>query len=158
MDISVGAVLAQIINFLILFFLFKKFLTKPISKVIYERRSLIKKLENADKAYEEKIEIARMEAKEIVQDGIDRKDRLVAEAGILANNKKDEILKDAKMQADKILSDAENKAKSLENELEKNFIDGVKKTSLLVVKKLLQKDKDIKKEYLNEAVKEVTEK
>jgi len=62
------------------------------------------------------------------------------------------------MQADKILSDAENKAKSLENELEKNFIDGVKKTSLLVVKKLLQKDKDIKKEYLNEAVKEVTEK
>jgi len=55
-------------------------LTKPISKVIYERRSLIKKLENADKAYEEKIEIARMEAKEIVQDGIDRKDRLVAEA------------------------------------------------------------------------------
>jgi F0F1-type ATP synthase membrane subunit b/b' len=56
------------INFLILFFLFKKFLTKPIATTIQDRRNLIKKLENADKAYQEKIDSAKLEAKDIIND------------------------------------------------------------------------------------------
>jgi len=61
-------VVAQIINFLILFFLFKKFLTKPIATIIEDRRDLIKKLENADKVYEEKLEDARLQAKNIINE------------------------------------------------------------------------------------------
>lgn len=154
MEISIWAVFAQIINFWILFFLFKKFLTSPISKVILERRELIKKLENADKAYDEKLEIAKIESREIVQDGIDRKDKLLSEAGILADKKKEEMIAEAKIQSDKILSTAESKAKTLESELEKNFISWIKKTSLLVIKKLINKDKDLKKEYLDKAISE----
>jgi F0F1-type ATP synthase membrane subunit b/b' len=48
--------------------LFKKFLTKPITTIIQDRRDLIKKLENADKVYEERLEAARLESKEIVQE------------------------------------------------------------------------------------------
>lgn len=154
MDISIWAVFAQIINFLILFFLFKKFLTKPISKVILERRELIAKLENADKAYEEKLEIAKLEARDIVQDGVERKDKLLSEAGMLADKRKDEILAEAKVQSEKLLDSAKSKATTLESELAQNFTAWVKRTSLLVIKKLLNKDKDIKKEYLDEAIKE----
>ena len=154
MEISIWAVFAQIINFWILFFLFKKFLTKPISKVILERRALIKKLKNADKAYDEKLEIAKLEAREIVQDGIDRKDKLLSEAGLLADKKKEEMIAEAKIQSDKLLNNAESKAKTLESELEKSFVDGIKRTSLLVIKKLIKKDKDIKKEYLDAAISE----
>lgn len=157
MEISIWAVFAQVINFLILFFLFKKFLTKPITNIIHERRELIKKLEWADKAYEEKMEIAKLEARDIVQDGIDRKDKLLAEAGMLADKKKDEMLAEAKVQSDKIVQTAEMKAKTLESELEQSFVDWIKRTSLLVVKKLINKDKDIKKDYLDEAIKEVME-
>ena len=157
MEISIWAVLAQVINFAILFFLFKRFLTKPIAKVIHERRALVKKLEWADKAYEEKLEIAKLEAREIVQDGIDRKDRLLSEAGMLADKKKEEMLADAKVQSDKILHWAEDKAKTLESELERSFIDWIKRTSLLVVKKLINKDHNIKKDYLDAAIKEVME-
>ncbi len=155
MEISIWAVFAQIINFLILFFLFRKFLTKPITNIIYQRRELIKKLENADKAYEEKLEIAKFEAKDIVQEGMDRKEKILLEAGLLADKKKEEIMSDAKVQSDKIIQTAEMKSKMLEAELEKSFIDWVKKTSLLVVKKLINKDKEIKKDYLDEAIKEV---
>jgi len=155
MEISVWAVIAQIINFLILFFLFKKFLTKPITTIIQDRRDLIKKLENADKVYEERLEAARLESKEIVQEWMNRKEKLIVEAWVLADKKRAEILADAKLQSDKVITSAENRAKILETELEKNFIDGVKRTSLLVVKKLIQKDKDIKKDYLDEAIKEV---
>lgn len=157
MEISIWAVFAQIINFLILFFLFRKFLTKPITNIIHERRELIKKLENADKAYEEKLEIAKFEAKDIVQEGMDRKEKILLEAGLLADKKKEEIMSDAKVQSDKIIQTAEMKSKILESELEKSFVDWIKKTSLLVVKKLINKDKDIKKDYLDEAIKEVME-
>lgn len=154
MDISIWAVFAQIINFWILFFLFRKFLTKPISKVILERRALIKKLENADNAYDEKLEIAKIEARDIVQEGMERKERILTEAGLLADKRKEEIIAEAKIQSDKILNDAESKSKSLEAELEQNFVDWIKKTSLLVVKKLIKKDSSLKKEYLDEAIKE----
>jgi hypothetical protein len=59
------------------------------------------------------------------------------------------------MQSEKVITGAKNRAKILETELEKNFVDWVKRTSLLVVKKLIQKDRDIKKDYLDEAIKEV---
>jgi len=108
---------------LILFFLFRKFLTKPITNIIHERRELIKKLENADKAYEEKLEIAKFEAKDIVQEGMDRKEKILLEAGLLADKKKEEIMSDAKIQSDKIIQTAEMKSKILESELEKSFVD-----------------------------------
>lgn len=154
MDISIWAVFAQIINFWILFFIFKKFLTKPITKTIMERRELIKKLKDADKAYDEKLEIAKIEAREIVQEGMERKEKLLTEAGLLADKKKEDIISDAKVQSDKILSNAESKAKSLESELEQSFVAWIKKTSLLVIKKLIKKDSSFKKEYLDEAIKE----
>ncbi len=154
MDISIWAVFAQIINFWILFFIFKKFLTKPITKTIMERRELIKKLKDADKAYDEKLEIAKIEAREIVQEGMERKEKLLTEAGLLADKKKEDIISDAKVQSDKILSNAESKAKSLESELEQSFVAGIKRTSLLVIKKLIKKDNSLKQEYLDEAIKE----
>jgi vacuolar-type H+-ATPase subunit H len=65
-----------------------------------------------------------------------------------------EIIQEANKKADKILNDANNSAKVLSTELEKNFIESVKKTSKVVVKKLLQKDMDLQKTYLEEIVKE----
>lgn len=155
MEISTWAVVAQIINFLILFFLFKKFLTKPIATIIEDRRNLIKKLENADKVYEEKLEDARLQAKDIINEWMDRKEKLILEAWVLADKKRDEILADAKVQSEKLVHSAAEKAKILETELENNFINWVKRTSLLVVKKLVNTNKDIKDSYLDEAMREV---
>lgn len=155
MDISIWAIIAQIINFLILFFLFKKFLTKPISNIIQDRRVLIKKLENADKAYEDKIQKAEQEAKGIVQDWMKRKESLIIEAWVLAEKKREDIINEARTQSEKILTSAKTKAEMLESDLERNFTDWVKRTSLLVVKKLLQKDKNLKDDYLDSAIQEV---
>jgi len=155
MDISVSAVLVQVIQFAILFLLFKKFLTKPISSAIEERRWLIKKLENAELAYEEKVEAGDVEFKKMIQQWVEKKEQLIAEAGVLANKRQDEILKEAKMKAKWIVHDAEIRSKDLEDELKNGFESGVKKTSLLVIKKLLNKDNDFKSEYLDSVVKEL---
>ena len=154
MEVSISAVVAQIINFGIMFWLFSKFAAKPLSNAIENRKLLLKKLENADQAYQEKIDNAQSESKKIVQDWIDSKNKLIAEAGILAGQKRDEIILDAKVQANKILETAEEKSKILEEDLKKNFVDWIKRTSLLVVKKLINKDKEIKDLYLDEAINE----
>lgn len=158
MEISISAVIAQIINFGLVFFLFKKFLSTPIIKAIEERRELIKKLENADKAYAEKISSAEKEAEVILQEGLAKKDSLVMEAGLMATKKKEEILKDAAQKAEKIVTEAQKDTQALQSHLESNFESGVKKTSLLVLQKLLKKDSFIQSEYLDTIVKEVTAK
>jgi vacuolar-type H+-ATPase subunit H len=54
---------------------------------------------------------------------MDRKEKLLTEAGLLADKKKEEILAEAKVQSDKIISNAESKAKTLESELEQSFVN-----------------------------------
>lgn len=155
MNIDIGSLVAQILNFLILFFLFKIFLSKPIIKVIEDRRSLIKKLQSADRAYEEKIQLAKIQAREVVQEGIDRKDEMIAEAWVLAAKRKEKLIKNAHKEAQNVLDDAQSKSKFIEKELEENFISSVKKTSLFVVKKLINKDMKIKEQYMKEVLKEL---
>lgn len=82
---------AQIINFLILAFLFKKFLYKPILKVLRDREQKITKgLEDA-------------EAAGITLDQ--------------ANFKKDEIIKNAVAESQKILDETKKNAQTLREEL-----------------------------------------
>ena len=155
MDVSVSAVIAQIINFWIIFWIFNKFAAKPLSKAIEDRKQLIAKLKEADKAYDEKLEIAKIESREIVQEWMERKDQLIAEGWILADKKRSEILWDAKNKADKIIESAEEKSNMLQTEVEKKFSDWVKRTSLLVLKKLINKDPNIQKDYFENAIKEL---
>ncbi len=155
MEVSISAVIAQVINFWIMYWLFSKFAAKPLADAIEDRKQLLNKLKNADKAYDEKLEIAKFESKEIVQEWIDRKETLIVEAWILADKKRDGILWEAKVQANKILYAAEEKSKMLQKEIEQNFSDWVKRTSLLVIKKLIKKDTNIQKDYLQEVLKEV---
>lgn len=156
MDISLTSVLGQVINFAILFFLFRKFLTKPIVKAIEERRTLIKKLEGADLAYDKRMEEARQESDVVIQEGLRKKENLIAEAGVLATKRKDEILKEARLKANDIIKEAESKNNNLELELKNNFANGVKQTSLSVLKKLFTKDKQFQSAYLDEIVSEIT--
>jgi len=158
MEISITSVIAQVINFGIVFFLFRKFLAKPIIKAIEERRTLIKKLENADKTYAKKIEEANEEAKKILQEWVNKRDALVMEAGLMANHKKDEILEEAKYKANKILEEVQKETEVLQQDLENNFEHSVKRSSLLVLQKLLDKDASIQSAYLDTIVKEITKK
>jgi len=155
MEFTFWSILAQLLNFGILMFLYMKFLAKPISKAIEERRALIKKIENADKAYDEKIKEAEEKSDVLLKEWLAKKEQLLLEAGILANKRKEEILQEAKSKASEIMEDSKQKAQYLENELKSNFENWIKRASILVVKKLFNNQKDLQKEYLDNIVKEV---
>lgn len=110
MDISASAVIAQIINFGIMFFLFSKFAAKPLSSAIEERRTLLKKLKHADEVYNQKIQEAEAKAEEIITEGNTTKESMINDATAIANKKQKEILAEAEAKAEKIIQDGESRA------------------------------------------------
>jgi F-type H+-transporting ATPase subunit b len=155
MDISISAVIAQIINFAIIFGLFSKFAAKPLANAIEDRRSLLEKLKHADQAFNQKIQEAEKEAETIIAEANKTKESIINEAGILANKKQREIIAEAEIKAGSIITDAEHRAHALQDDLQKDFEKALKQTSLMVVKKLIDSDTDIQSKYLETVIKDL---
>ena len=97
---------AQIINFLILAFVFKKFLYKPVLSVLKKRQKQIAQgIEDAQKAAEE-LEKANEKHDKILKDASAEADKILAEAKADAESTRDKILSDAHANAEKIIAEA----------------------------------------------------
>jgi F-type H+-transporting ATPase subunit b len=150
MEISISSLIAQVINFGIMFFIFSKFAARPLSTQIEARRQLIEKIKKADELYKQKIDEAEQKAQDTITEAMRQKEKIITEWESLALKQQVEIINDANHKADKIVLEAKNTANILEQELEKNFIESVKNTSKTVIKKLLQKDIALQNDYLQE--------
>jgi len=135
--------LANLINFLIVFWLIKRFFFKPIKKTIKDRKEVIDKgLEDAKRAetalvmaHSEKDEIikgAHKESKEIVE-GADKKAKV-----IISDSKKEGAVEAEKIK-EGALKDIEKVRIESERNLQKEFVDmvlgGVEKVSMSEVDK-----------------------
>jgi F-type H+-transporting ATPase subunit b len=155
MDISISAVIAQIINFAIIFFLFSKFAAKPLANAIEERRELLQKLKHADEAFHQKIQEAEKKSEGIVAEANTTKESIINEAALLASKKQKEMINEAENKANSIIKDAEHRANALQDDLQKDFEKALKETSLLVVKKLIDSDKEIESKYIEAVIKDL---
>ncbi len=154
MEISISSLVAQLINFGVIFFLFSRFAARPLSNQIEKRRKLIAKIKKADELYKEKIDEAENKAHDIIQGATQQKNKIITEGETLALKQQVEIVNEANHHAEKIILEAKYTTKVMEQELEKKFVDAVKTTSKSVVKKLLQKDIDLQHTYIEELVKQ----
>ena len=144
----------QVVNILLVLVIFVWAFGKPLVKELKERDSLIRKLKAADEVYYQKIQEAEIKAKDIIAQGMMEKEHIITEWEALALKKQVEIIDEANRKHEKIISDAQNTTKTLEEQLEKNFVASVKKTSNSVVKRLLQSDKKLQEDYLDKIVKD----
>lgn len=101
-DLKIWVVIAQLINFWILYWIFHRFLGSKIVAIIEERRAQISSLENSDAEVKEKIEKAGKEAQEIL-------DKARSEASNIQKNADDLAKKNL---ANK-LAEAESKAQGI---------------------------------------------
>ncbi|MBE6667070.1 MAG: F0F1 ATP synthase subunit B [Ruminococcaceae bacterium] len=121
-SVNIWQILISLLNLVLLFFILKKFLFKPVKNILAKRQSEIdSKYDVADQAineaeqsrveYEEKLSGAKAEADAILQTATDT-----------AKLRGDKIVADAQLKADGIIRRAETEA-----ELErKKAIDGIK--------------------------------
>ena len=144
-SVNLWQIIISLCNLIILFLLLKKFLYKPVKKVLNKRQEEIDlRYADAEKAksdaqndkelWNEKINSAKEKSEEIIKD-----------ATVTAERRKEKIIDDAKNQADGILRqaqrDAEYERKSAEDKIRHEIVDVSSKIAEKVVEReLSQKD------------------
>jgi len=127
--------IAQIINFLILAFIFKRFLYKPILKVLHDRETKIaqglKDAESAQKA----LAAAESEKNEIIKAAALEAGKIIEETKNSAIVLREKLTSDAKSDAAKIIKDAKE---IVEIEFQKARLDATN-MALDLSKKILEK-------------------
>ena len=139
-SINIWQILVSLLNLVILFLVVKKFLYKPVKKMLTERQANIdKQYSDAEQAkikaledqqlYEEKLSAASMEADGVIQSAVDT-----------AKAREKEIIADAKKKAEGIVLKAESDAKlavlKAEDSIRREIID----VSTALTEKVLERE------------------
>lgn len=139
---------AQIVNFLIILFILKKFLYKPVLELLNKRKTTIKEgLEQADEA-RLKLEKVVIEEKQILKNAQAQARKIIEDARNAAIDTSLQIQEDSKKQTEKMLSDARDQIAREFKETEKKLAVNVSKVAVSLLQKSLEKffpSKDQKK-------------
>jgi len=148
---------AQVINFLIILYLLKRFLYKPVFDLLKKRAREI--TEGLKQAEEGKIvlEKAKVLEKEILQKARSEAKRTIDEAKVQSLIVKGEISENARLESQRILLEAQAKIDENSREAEKRLAEQVSRVSIDYLKRALSdifSEKE-QEEVFNRAVKEL---
>lgn len=126
--------IAQIVNFLVIAYLFKRFLYKPILETLNKRSKAIAKglkdAEMATKAFEE----AEAQKEEILRKAGKEAEKILNEAKLQAQEARDHLMVDTKAEIDKMMENTKDQI-ALERE---NFKNEARNVSLEISKQILE--------------------
>ncbi len=128
---------AQIINFLIIAAIFKKFLYKPVLKVLADRKKTIEKgISDAAKAASD-LEHAELKKQEIIKEATLASEKIIEDTKNVAAELKVKLEAAAKKDAEKIISDAHEQAEIEFKKASANAQDIALELSRKIVDKLI---------------------
>ncbi len=139
-SVNIWQMFASLANLLIIFLLVKKFLYKPVKKMLETRQNAIqsdydaaqdaKNQALADKeAYEEKLRGAKAEADDVIKSAVN-----------VASQREKEIIAEAKEKADGIVRQAENDAVLERKKAEEGIRKEIVEVSSLLTEKMLERE------------------
>ncbi|MBP7848439.1 hypothetical protein KA013_04490 [Patescibacteria group bacterium] len=147
-------VAAQLINIAIFMFIFVKFFGGKIRKQLDDRQKDITAIAHAKEEYADIMAKAQSQVDQLLVEGKAHKEKLLQEATLLSKKKEEEIIAQANSKAESLVAQAEGSAKRMNDELENNFIDSVKRISKLVVQKVAGDNAAVQDAYLDQLSKE----
>jgi len=150
-DLNIAIILAQFINFWIIFFIFYFFLGKTIVKTIEDRRMHIENLDNSDDVVREKIEEAEKEAKDILEEARKTASEIQRNADELSKRDTEAKLKIANEKAEWIVEAAKREVEKERLSMLSAMKDKVLDLSLKINSKVFDK-KDNNKEFISKEV------
>jgi F-type H+-transporting ATPase subunit b len=113
--------LAQVVNFLILVYLFKRFLYKPVLEMIRKREQRIQEgLRNAEEA-SAALEESREEREKVLRETRAEAERIISEAKRAAQKAKLDTLARSREEAERIIRDARDQAALEMEDLKKSI-------------------------------------
>lgn len=146
-DINLWTILAQIINFLVLFYIFKRFLWGKITDLVIERSKKLETLNNVEEDIKNKINLANEESNKLLEQARQNASKIEKDAENLAKTNKEKIVTEAEKQAKSILEWARNEIEkdrlTMINSIKSRVID----LSLKLNEKLFDKEK-VNKDFM----------
>lgn len=125
---------AQIVNFLVIAYIFKRFLYKPLLETLHKRNATIKKgLKDAQLATEA-LDSAEQKKEEVLKKAGQEAERIIDEAKLQAQSTREDMMEETKQELTRMLEGAKEQIQ-LEKE---NFQKEAKDASLEISKKVLQ--------------------
>ena len=138
--------LGQILNFVILLYLLKKFAYKPFLNTLRKREEKIKKGIQGAEEVEKRVRKIEEERREILKEAQEKASLLVKENEKRGKKKYEEIIANALAEKEKILKEAEargeRKIEAMKKAYEKNILD----LSLKLAEKILREKIDVQKD------------
>lgn len=150
-DLNVSIIIAQIINFWIVFFIFYHFLWKTIVKTIEDRRNKMENLDKSDEVVKSILEAANKEAEMILRNSRKEAQEIQENAEVISKKATAQKLEEAERKAQSILEWAQR-------DIEKEklwMIDSMKQKVLDLSLKINSKvfdNKDSNKEFITKEV------
>ncbi|GIW62962.1 MAG: hypothetical protein KatS3mg090_0788 [Patescibacteria group bacterium] len=149
LGINYKLLLAQLINFVLLFYIFKKFLAKPFSEFVKKQ----KQREKIQEEYEQKLAELDLEKEKILnatrKKAKETADQLIHEAVKSAEELKkrltEEVKKEVQLEKEKLMKELETEKESFEKELKQNILNLSLKLTEETLKEFMTEER--KKEY-----------
>ncbi|MDP5038871.1 MAG: ATP synthase F0 subunit B [Candidatus Gracilibacteria bacterium] len=150
-NLSIGVILAQLINFGIIFYIFYYFLGKKIVEGINSRRELIKSLKDSKDESKKALEEALNEAKKTIEDAKLKASEIQNSAMELSKKQSEAKLQEAELKAKNILDgalrDIEKERLSMAEQLKNKILD----ISLKINSKILNNEES-NKEFIKKEI------
>ncbi|MDY3937600.1 MAG: F0F1 ATP synthase subunit B [Oscillospiraceae bacterium] len=156
-SVNIWLIIISLCNLVILFLIIKKFLYKPVKKMLAERQNQLDKkysdaedakleAENDRKAWSERIALAEDEAGEIIE-----------KAQTQAKRMGDKLTDDAKRRADGIVRNAEEQAKLEKKKAEDSVKKEITDVSVLIAEKMIGREinENDHRNVIDEAIDEI---
>lgn len=136
------SMLIQVINFLVLFYVFWRLFGKKIGPILDERKKIVTgKLSEAE---EERASARKttIEANELKKEAKKRANEILIKAEISADERKDKIIKDANINREKMIRLAEIDIEKMKQNASKELQKEVSSIAVTMAEKILQENMD----------------
>lgn len=157
LDFSLINILATIVNILVLFIIFKKFLFERVDRILIRRQEEVDEATKAADIATENAKAIRREYEEKISLADEEKEQILADIKKQGYDEYDRIVSEARKKGEKIITEAKHNAE-VENERAKE-IYASKLTDMVVdaaskiaaTKHSTQEDKDLYDKFISEA-------
>ncbi|PIS39284.1 MAG: ATP synthase F0 subunit B [Candidatus Nealsonbacteria bacterium CG08_land_8_20_14_0_20_38_20] len=138
--------LGQIVNFLLVLYLLKRFALKPFLKILNERKEKIEGgVKNAENA-ERKIQLAGEERDKILKEGREKANLILKKSEERGKGKEEEILRRTEEEKMRILAEAKRLGQIEVNKMKGEFSKKNLELVLNLTEKILKEKVDLKKD------------
>ena len=158
-SVNVWQMAISLINLVILFLIVKKFLYKPVKKMLEQRQNSIESDYNDAREAKLKAEQERLEYENRLSSAKEEADRVIGSAVDLAKLREGEILEEAKNKATSIIKKAESEIELERKKYEEDIKREIAEVSSTLARKVLEREltEDDHKRFIDSFLEDIGE-